>query len=88
MEEFRPDLINAYLNQLTSKNLIVYVEAKSFEPECTLEEPIYKTKYIVQTLEEITPLACSVALPEHNQFIPDNLSILPLGSQLHPRKVY
>jgi len=30
MEEFRPDLINAYLNQLTTKNLIVYAEAKSF----------------------------------------------------------
>jgi len=30
MEEFRPDLINAYLNELTTKNLITYVEAKAF----------------------------------------------------------
>lgn len=25
MEEFRPELINSYLNQLTQKNLITYV---------------------------------------------------------------
>lgn len=30
MEEFKPDTINAYLNQLSTENLIVYVEAKIY----------------------------------------------------------
>lgn len=35
MEEFKPELIKDYLDQLTNENLIVMVESKTFEAECT-----------------------------------------------------
>lgn len=35
MEEFRPDLIIAYLSELKFDNLIVFAESKTFEPVCT-----------------------------------------------------
>ncbi len=88
MEEFRPDLIKNYLNQLGSSNLMVFAESKQFEPECTLEEPIYKSKYTIVPLGDLAPLPCNVAFPEHNQFIPEDLSLLPLGTKLFPRKLY
>lgn len=33
-------------------------------------------------------MACKVDLPDHNLFIPDDLSLLPLGQNKHPRKLY
>lgn len=37
MEEFRPDLIKKYLEQLRTDNLLVFAESKQFEPQCTLQ---------------------------------------------------
>lgn len=37
---------------------------------------------------DIQPLPCNVALPGHNLFIPDDLSLLPLGTAKLPRKIY
>jgi insulysin len=88
MEEFRPDLITAYLSELKFDNLIVFAESKTFEPVCTETEPIYQSKYITEPLGEITPLTCNVTLPEHNTFIPDDLSVLPLGKEIHPKKLF
>lgn len=66
MEEFKPDLIKQYLDELTPDNLLTIVEAKSFETECTLTEPIYGTKYSVQQLPDIECGICNVTLPEKN----------------------
>lgn len=88
MEEYRPELINNYLQQLRTDNLIIFAESKEFEPDCTIEEPIYKCKYIIVPNEEITPLPCDVSLPEKNQFIPDDLTLKPLGESHFPRKLY
>jgi secreted Zn-dependent insulinase-like peptidase len=88
MEEFKPDLIKNYVDQLGTENLIVMVESKTFESECTKVEPIYQSKYMTEPLGDIQPLNCNVALPEHNFFIPNDLTVLPLGTQKHPRKIY
>lgn len=50
MEEWKPELINEYLSELKLDNLIVFCQAKQFEAECTLTEPIYKTKYVLEDL--------------------------------------
>jgi hypothetical protein len=34
------------------------------------------------------PKPCDVTLPEHNFFIPEDLSIFPLGQGKHPRKIH
>lgn len=88
MEEFKPDLIKDYVEQLGTQNLMVIVESKTFESQCIDIEPIYQSKYTVQPLGTIEPKTCNVSLPEHNFFIPDDLSILPLGESKHPRKIH
>lgn len=88
MEEFRPDLIKEYIGQLTCQNLVVLAEAKAFEEECKEVEPIYQSKYCVQPLGTITPKPCVASLPATNYFIPSDLTVLPLGTQKHPRKNY
>jgi insulysin len=80
MEEFKPDLIKAYLEQLTNDNLLVMIESKTYEPICTQVEPIYQSKFITEPFGDIQPIPCDVSLPEHNTFIPDDLTVLPLGS--------
>jgi len=35
MDEFKPELIDNYLSLLTPSNLMVMLEGKSLEPECT-----------------------------------------------------
>lgn len=56
MEEWKPDLIKQYLDELRLDNLIVNVQAKNFEPECNLVEPIYKSKYSCEDLGKLEPL--------------------------------
>ena len=45
MEEFKPDLIENYLNELKYDNLAIILESKTLEDECTETEPIYSSKY-------------------------------------------
>lgn len=47
-------------------------------------EPIYKTKYTSKELTNIEPLPCNFHLPEKNTFIPQDLTILPLGTAEYP----
>jgi len=68
--------------------MIIMLEAKALEGECNETEPIYKSKYTIQPYEQVKPISCKVDLPEHNLFIPDDLSLLPLGQSKHPRKLY
>ena len=35
MEEFKPELIRDYVRQLGTDNLMVIVESKTFEQQCT-----------------------------------------------------
>jgi insulysin len=88
MEEFKPELINDYLGQLRLDNLVVILESKTLEGDCTEVEPIYKSKYAIQALGDIKSLECKVELPGRNVFIPDDLTVLPLGTQRHPTKLY
>lgn len=88
MEEFRPQLIKDYVNQLGTDNLLTMIESQSFAEECTQVEPIYSSKFVTVPFGDIQPLPCNVALPGHNLFIPDDLSLLPLGAAKLPRKVY
>jgi secreted Zn-dependent insulinase-like peptidase len=51
-------------------------------------EPIYQSRYKTEPLGNVEPKSCAVSLPERNFFIPDDLTVLPLGTQQHPRKIY
>lgn len=51
------------------------------EPDCNLEEPIYKTKYGIEEIKDLGPLNCNVHLPEPNIFIPKDFEILPFGDK-------
>ena len=88
MEQFRPQLITDYLLQLRSHNLVATLESKTLEQECTSLEPIYSSKFTIMELGEVTPLPCEVTLPARNPFIPSDLSLRPLGTSKHPRKLY
>lgn len=41
MEEFKPQLIKDYVNQLGTDKLLTMIESQSFTQECTEVEPIY-----------------------------------------------
>jgi len=51
-------------------------------------EPIYQSKFTTESINSITPRQCPVTLPARNIFIPNDLSILPLGTDVHPRKLF
>ncbi|XP_036670582.3 insulin-degrading enzyme isoform X1 [Drosophila suzukii] len=91
--EWRPDLIKSLLNELVpSKSRIVMV-SQSFEQDCDLAEPYYKTKYGVERVTKDT-VQCwencdlnenlKLALP--NSFIPTNFDIseVPADAPKHP----
>lgn len=88
MEEWKPELIQEYLNELTLDNLIVFCEAKAYETDCNLVEPIYGTKYAIESLKELKPLECDVSLPEPNIFLPKQLECLPLAPESLPKSIY
>ncbi|XP_026833292.1 insulin-degrading enzyme isoform X2 [Drosophila erecta] len=91
--EWRPDLIQGLLDELVpSKSRIVMV-SQSFEKDCDLAEPYYKTKYGVMRVAKET-VQCwencelnenlKLALP--NSFIPTNFDIseVPADAPKHP----
>ncbi|XP_037720815.1 insulin-degrading enzyme isoform X2 [Drosophila subpulchrella] len=91
--EWRPDLIKSLLDELVpSKSRIVMV-SQSFEQDCDLAEPYYKTKYGVERVTKDT-VQCwencdlnenlKLALP--NSFIPTNFDIsdVPADAPKHP----
>ncbi|KRK02280.1 insulin-degrading enzyme isoform X2 [Drosophila yakuba] len=91
--EWRPDLIKGLLDELVpSKSRIVMV-SQSFEQDCDLAEPYYKTKYGVKRVAKDT-VQCwencelnenlKLALP--NSFIPTNFDIseVPADAPKHP----
>ena len=69
-------------------NLIVFLEGKMLEKECGEVEPIYSSKYSIVPLGNVAPLECKIDLPEVNPFIPDDLTVQPLGASKHPHKLY
>lgn len=84
MEKWTPELIKDYLNQMGTDNLIAICQNQKYETECNEVEPIYKTKYASQSLTSTEPVPCSFHLPEKNIFIPQDLTILPLGTAEFP----
>ena len=59
---------------------MIFLEAKEIEKSCNLTEPVYQTKYGISELQNTKPLVCPVKLPEANPFIPEDFTILPMGS--------
>ena len=53
MEEWKPELITAYLQQLTPDNLRINITAQDFEKVTDLTEPVYGTKYSVESIKNI-----------------------------------
>lgn len=51
-ENFEESLIQQTLNALTVENARISVISKSFENECGLVEPIYKTKYTFSKIDQ------------------------------------
>lgn len=79
-DRFDPGLIRGFLNSLTPENVLVTVVATDLETDRTT--PRYETPYKLTalgpdfvrrvTVKEVSP---SLALPEPNPFIPENLAI-------------
>ncbi|XP_017059647.1 insulin-degrading enzyme isoform X2 [Drosophila ficusphila] len=91
--EWRPDLIKSLLDELVpSKSRIVMV-SQSFEQDCNLAEPYYKTKYGVERVAKDTvqkwencDLNENLRLALPNSFIPTNFDIseVPSDAPKHP----
>ncbi|CAK1587423.1 unnamed protein product [Parnassius mnemosyne] len=84
MTEWRPELIEELLDQLTPDNVRVGIVAKRFGDKCTQTEPWYGTKYLQEDIEEATidtwrnaRAGDTLHLPERNQFIPTRLQLEP-----------
>jgi hypothetical protein len=65
--------------------MFVLLQAKEVEKSCNLEEPIYKTKFAVGSLDNLEQRACSAVMPEHNPFIPINFEVVGEGGA--PRNI-
>lgn len=87
MEEWKPELIAAYLQQLTPDNLRINITAQDFESVTDLTEPVYGTKYSVESIKNIQPKKCDVSFPPPNPFFPDNFSLIS-SNQEYPTKIY
>lgn len=79
MKKWNPTTIQDYLSELTYDNMMVFAEAKEFESECTETEPIYGTKFSRTSFSILGQQKCPVTFPDKNVFLPENLSIYPLG---------
>jgi insulysin len=87
MDEWRPDLIKEYLNELRLDNLIILCQAKKFEAQCDLEEPVYSTRYCIEKVLDLKELECDVSLPENNVFLPKDLTVLAPEEERLPIQV-
>ncbi|EDX11226.1 insulin-degrading enzyme isoform X1 [Drosophila simulans] len=91
--EWRPDLIKGLLDELVPSKSRIVIVSQSFEPDCDLAEPYYKTKYGIKRVAKDT-VQCwencelnenlKLALP--NSFIPTNFDIsdVPADAPKHP----
>ena len=93
--EYKESLIKKYLDMLTLNNLNIYYLSKSFEKECNLTEPYFRTKYCKEkiniTEEEINSYKHEHIFdyPPVNEFIPKNFDILPPPEKInkYPEKI-
>ncbi|XP_067656756.1 insulin-degrading enzyme-like [Haliotis asinina] len=84
LSEFRPDLIQMLLNKLTPENMSVMVVAKKYEGVMNLSEKWYGTQYKVEPYSQTQlkhwndpGLHDNLHLPDVNEFIPENLDLVP-----------
>lgn len=88
MEAFNPELIQDYISQLNTENLLIQVSSKSLESSCDLTEPIYGTKYSQEKISSEILAAFTnpdlsfkksnktIGLPPKNVFIPKSMQVL------------
>lgn len=88
MEEWTPEVVAEFLNEMRLDNLIVYAISKDFEEECTEVEPVYGTKYCGAPLADVQAIVWDAQLPEKNIFIPEDLSVLPMAPEAAPSKIF
>ena len=50
MEDFLEEKIRETIKSLTPKNLILCISSRSHENICTMTEPIYGTKYLIEAI--------------------------------------
>jgi len=60
--EWRPDLIKGLLDELVPSKSRIVIVSQSFEPDCDLAEPYYKTKYGITRVAKDTVQVRLVAL--------------------------
>ncbi|KAK6638804.1 hypothetical protein RUM43_007073 [Polyplax serrata] len=84
LEEWRPDLINEALTYLQPKFVRVAVVGQAFENVAKETEPWFGTKYKIEKIPPSTiekwencGFCSDLKLPDPNEFITDNYSILP-----------
>ena len=87
MEEWRPELILAYLEQMKQENLRVNIMSPLFEGQTDQVEPIYGTKYSVQPLEKILERECQVDLPPPNKFFASSMDLIPESLGEYPTEI-
>nr|AAA28439.1 insulin-degrading enzyme [Drosophila melanogaster] len=91
--EWSPDLIKGLLDELVPSKSRIVIVSQSFEPDCDLAEPYYKTKYGITRVAKDTVQSwencelnenLKLALP--NSFIPTNFDIsdVPADAPKHP----
>lgn len=85
-------LVTGIFDELIAKNLQVFYSSQEIkQSDCTLEEPIYKTRYSIKDIEEKTQKNMSLkwddvnvkfkkvfSLPRKNDLIPKNTDIVPI----------
>ncbi|KAM3142497.1 hypothetical protein pb186bvf_005399 [Paramecium bursaria] len=96
MENFQPDLIQRIINQLTTKNILVFLSTKDFKGQLGNQEHYFKTEYLLQNLPEtikqlqINNISPQLDLPPRNIFIPNTTEVLNNPNQLpeFPEKIF
>lgn len=99
MKEFQPELIQKVLDQMTYRNMRIYVSSESFENLESIE-PIYNTPFTERKIDEdliklfenptFTPVKTkkTLDLPVLNNFLPKNLSKLQGEAEEIPKKIF
>ncbi|XP_065350054.1 insulin-degrading enzyme-like isoform X1 [Cloeon dipterum] len=84
LSEWKPELINQVLENLTPDNCRIGIISKQFEPIADQTEKWYGTKYkiedipseLIEKWKNAKPIE-ELKLPKKNEFIPSSLDILP-----------
>ncbi|XP_026333644.1 insulin-degrading enzyme, partial [Hyposmocoma kahamanoa] len=82
LSEWKPELITEMLDFLTPDNVRVCVIAKGFADKCTLTEPWYGSKYLLEEIDaaklkewKSVKSSQELHLPPPNEFIPSKLDM-------------